>query len=341
MNLPLARFPALVLLLGVALGAPQARAETSTADRVAAEALYEEGRKLFNDARFAEACGKFEESQRLDPGVGTLLYLGSCREKGGKLASAWISFREAATAARAANQPDREKTALRLAEAVEPRLARLQIVVPPEHDLPGLQIRRDGNVVGRGLWGSAIPVDLGVHALEFSAPSRRTARLSLPIDKEGQTVTFRLPALEAEAAPVASASVAPAASSSPVAPPLAPPALATSPSPSSRPTLALVVGGVGAVGLGLGAYFGLRAIDQWNDSRPQCPADRCSRDGHDLATAAGRSGNLSTLFFSLGVVGVGAGATLWLVQPSSSSARTSPSLSVGVAGPSLVARGSW
>lgn len=245
MNLPRPRFPALVLLLCVALGATHARAETSTADRVAAEALYEEGRKLFNDARYAEACGKFEESQRIDPGVGTLLYLGSCREKGGKLASAWISFREAATAARAANQPDREKTALRLAEAVEPRLARLQIVVPPEHDLPGLQIRRDGNVVGRGLWGSAIPVDLGVHALEFSAPSRRTATLSLTIDKEGQTVTFRLPALDAEAAPAAS--VAPATSSPPVAPvsTLPDPPLAASPSPSSGRTLALVVGGVG------------------------------------------------------------------------------------------------
>lgn len=330
----------LALLFATALRSPAALAEPSTADRAAAETLYEEGRKLFNANQFPEACGKFEESQRLDPGVGTLLYLGSCYEKVGKTASAWITFREAVAAAHTAGQADREKTATQLASALEPKLSKLQLIVPREHELPGLQIRRDGTSLGRALWGSPFPIDPGNHTIEISAPSRKTATLSLVIDKTGQTTSLSIPLLDAaEPAPAASSA---AAVPSATVPPTPFSSKDPPPPPAPDRTLALVAGGVGVVGLGLGAYFGVRAIQQWNDAKPLCPADRCNQAGYDQAGSASRSGNLSTIFFTLGAVGVGTGVTLWLLQPSpSSSARRSPSLSVGAAGTSLFARGSW
>src|SRR5258708_13477040 len=64
-------------LAGVAMGCAAAsvfvaRAEAQTQhDPVAAQALYDDGRKLMEKKKYAEACAKFEESQRLDPGVGT------------------------------------------------------------------------------------------------------------------------------------------------------------------------------------------------------------------------------------------------------------------------------
>ena len=321
------------------------RAAPSTAERAAAEALYEEGRRLLNEGRPVEACPKFEESQKLDPGIGTLLYLGSCYEKVGKLASAWITFREATSAARSAGQADREKIAQGRADALEGRLARLQLIFPPEQQVQGLEIRDNGVLFGKGLWGSAIPVDPGNHRIELTAPSYRPASLSITVDREGQTVTLRLPPLE-PASTTPGASAAPPASGSAPPPPSAPPP--TPPTPPSAPlaarpdrTLPLIAGGIGVLGVGVGAFLGLRAISQWDDSREFCPADRCNQKGYDLATSASRSGNLSTLFFAVGAVGLGTGATLWLLNPTPSTASRAPAFSVGIQGASLTARGSW
>ena len=44
-------------------------------DRAAAEAAFDEGRQLATNGRYAEACLRFEASERLDPAVGSLLNL--------------------------------------------------------------------------------------------------------------------------------------------------------------------------------------------------------------------------------------------------------------------------
>ena len=49
--------------------APTAVAQPSGA---LAETLFQEGKRLLDAERYAEACVKFEQSQKLDPAVGTL-----------------------------------------------------------------------------------------------------------------------------------------------------------------------------------------------------------------------------------------------------------------------------
>jgi len=55
-----------------------ARAEPTAADKATAQALFDQGKHLAAGGNFQEACSKFEESQRLDPGIGTQFHLASC-----------------------------------------------------------------------------------------------------------------------------------------------------------------------------------------------------------------------------------------------------------------------
>jgi hypothetical protein len=92
------------------LGAWEARAEpppSSAQERAAAETLFREARELAIAGKIAEACAGFAESQRLDPHVGTLVYLATCHEQQGKTATAWVEFTEAEAQARRAGLKER------------------------------------------------------------------------------------------------------------------------------------------------------------------------------------------------------------------------------------------
>jgi hypothetical protein len=329
------------LLLALLLGGRSASAD----DKVSAEILFEEGKKLLAEDKLEAACPKFAESQRLDPGVGTLLYLAECYERSGKLASAWIHFRLAGDLASQTNQPARAKVAREHAERLVPRLIRVQIDVPAGSEVADLAISRNGTSVARPLWGSAVPVDPGPVEVIASASGRRSWKITIQGSAAG-TLIVRVPLLEVEAAPVASAPVASAAPATSAAPP--PPSSSpvarsggtTAPTPEvapSRTPWILAAGGVGLLGLGLGSYFGLKTLSTWDDAQSNCSNGLCNAEANRLSKEASSSSTLSTVFFAVGAVGLGAGVGLWLTAPSSSttSARVSPAVGPGLAGLSM------
>lgn len=299
-------------VLVLALGSGVVWAEPSPADRSTAEALFVDARKLASEGRFVEACPKFAESQRLDPGVGTLLYLAECYEKTARTASAWVTFREAADLARTNQQAAREKIALDRASALEPRLPKL--VIELSKGAAPVKVTRDGAEVSSAVFGTIVPLDPGMHTVSASAQGKKTWTTSVEL-VEGKSVTVQIPVLEASASPAASSSapvvVPPPTASSGTSPA---PILSASPESSggfTRKTGALIAGGVGVIGVGVGSYFGLRAQSLWDSSRGNCVGTRCGKDGYNDATRASNAARASSIFFLVGAAGLGVGAALW------------------------------
>jgi len=113
------------------------------------------------------------------------------------------------------------------------------------------------------------------------------------------------------------------------APPPAPPRVEIVPKPPSlhaeRPSekmptqriIALGVGAVGVVGLGLGAFFGLRASGTLSDAEALCDARFCTAEGLSLRDDAKSQANVSTVAFAASGVAVAGAAALWLLAPKS------------------------
>src|SRR6516165_6810017 len=99
----------LFLAGGLLASSPAAAQDAS--NKAAAEALFRDGRTLYDQGKFPEACAKFAESQRLDPAPGTLLNLAGCYEKNGQTASAWATFKEAMAASHVKGRTDWEDLA--------------------------------------------------------------------------------------------------------------------------------------------------------------------------------------------------------------------------------------
>ncbi|WP_437874295.1 hypothetical protein [Sorangium sp. So ce513] len=228
----LGRLLALAMFLAALVGGGR----DARADTAAAQALFDAARQLMAQGKHADACPKLEESQRLDPGIGTQFNLAVCYEQIGRTASAWSMFLEVAGAAKAAGQVEREKVARQRATALEPRLIRLTITAPG--DAPAdLQVKRDGAVVGRAQWGIPVPVDPGKHTIEATAGGKAPFTKTIELNRAGTSETVAIPPLAAEA-PAPAVAPPPATS--------APPPATSVPAPATGAALAPVAGPVPA-----------------------------------------------------------------------------------------------
>lgn len=296
-----------------------AGAWAQTHDSAAAEALFEEARGLAEAGRFAEACPKFAESQRLDPGVGTLLYLGACYERQGKTASAWAAFREARDGAVVQNRADRVKIASERIAALEPRLPRLRIDVPPAAAVPGLVVLRDEIALGSASWGAFVPIDPGTHVITARAPGRGDWQTTLSAN-EGAPLEITVPVLTADPRAASGGAASEERSSS-------------HDDGSARRVGAGIVWGLGGASLVAGATFGAVAASQWSDAKEHCRGEsaplQCDQTGLDAIDASKSAGLASTLFFTVGAAAAVGGAVLWFTAPDGKGDEPSAALVVG------------
>ena len=274
----------------------------------AAEALFLEAKKLAAQKKYAEACPKFAESNRLDRGAGTLIHLGDCYEKNKQTASAWATYKEAASAAQALGRKDWEKLASQRANALEPKLARLTINVDKAND--AVEVSRDGTSVSKASFGVPIPVDVGSHSVEATAAGHKPFKTSVTVSKDGENVEVSVPKLEAEPVAREAAPAPKPAEPAPVAP-------KTDGDGSGQRTVGFIVGGVGVAGLAVGAITGLLAMGKSSDAKASCANDGpcADRSAVDASESARTLGLVSTIGFIAGGVALAAGAALVFTAP--------------------------
>ncbi|MEY2931457.1 MAG: hypothetical protein RL033_2206, partial [Pseudomonadota bacterium] len=282
--------------------------EGDAQQKAAAEALFDEGRQLLNQGQYESACRKLEQSDAIDHGVGVLLYLGECYERSGRSASAWAIFREANSRAKAAGQADRAKIADDRARRLNATLSRLVLLVPQANRIQGFELLRNGQLIPPALYGVPFPIDAGQHELTARAPGRQIWSNIVEVKANGDFRNVQIPVLPEShvAAAAASSAVAPSATSSAYAPGFSPePGAAAPTGPPRDLTPVYLLGGVGAVAIGVGAIFGVRASDKDDEAKPFCPSDCRSVDAANANEAARTSALVANISY-----GVGAAALL-------------------------------
>lgn len=289
----------IALLLCVSL-VPQAAAETTAQQSAAAQALFDDARALMARGAHAEACPKLEESQRLDPGVGTMLNLAACYEAVGRTASAWSLFLEAAAQANRTAEHAREQVARERAKKLEGRLSKLRVIVPQDVRTVGLRVERAdaerAAVMGPAQWGAALPIDPGKHKLRASAPGKHAAELEVLVPADGATYTITLsPLRDAPEEEEQLAGEEPGFFES----------LGT------QRVVGLSLGAAGVVALGVSGAFTLMALDADEASQANCEGNACNARGLSDRQDALAHGDRATVALIAGGVLVAGGAVLF------------------------------
>jgi hypothetical protein len=262
-----------------------------------AQARFDEGMVLMRAGKAAAACPKLEESQKLDPGMGTEFRLAECYEATDRLASAWTLFSKVADEAKLAGKGDRAAVAITRAANLAPKLSMLTVVVSKEAaSVPGLVITRDDAVFPSSEWGVKEPINPGEHRFRAKAPGKFGWETVIAM-VHGATMELAIPVLGA----------------TPPAPP-APPVPKEEGAPL-RPAriAAIAAAGVGLIGVGVGSAFGLSAKSQWSKAQDEESKNRSQ--AHADQQDASRSAAASTASFIIGGAAIAAAGVLWFIPP--------------------------
>jgi tetratricopeptide (TPR) repeat protein len=268
---------------------------TASADqRSRADDAFRRGREAFKAERFAEACEAFEESQALDPQLGTQFNLAQCFEKIGKLASALAIYKELVAV-------DTNAIRIRLTndaiDALASRVPKIRVVI--EQRPPGLVVSlQDAR-------GSARPIDIDQPVLvdvgdyKVLASGKGVRDWSAPVSgSEGQTTQV---VVVLEARPDGGERVS-----------------IWHPRARGRLRAAgiFTAGGVAVLGsfaLGVSAYSYHRDAEDVCGGGSMCPTQADVDAATALRDKGQRRGTIATILFAVGAAGMGTGAVMYLL----------------------------
>jgi hypothetical protein len=322
------------IAIACVLVATSAHAQTNQA---AATAQFDQGRALMKQKSYTEACKAFETSQKLDPQMGTLFNLADCHAHLGKIATAWLEYRDLG---QRDTNAGRKKEANRRAKELDKRMPHLvlDIATPPS----GFAVTINGDDATQTI-GIESPVDLGKLAIRATAPGYAPFETTKSITVEGKTVHVAIEITRGgDAAPGSDAGSKPASANDQ--------SVTASPAPnapdesyretSHRQRNGKIVALAGGGAIAIGAVFGLRARSEWNDAQLVCPVHTCGTAdartrGDSLVDSARSNAALATGFAIAGAAVAAVGiyyAVTGTPAPTTTSLRFAPATGGAIVG---------
>jgi hypothetical protein len=242
-----------------------------------------------------------EQAQRLDPGIGTQFNIGVCKEKLGRLGSAWRDFEEVAQLARASGKSQREAAARAKLDALRSRVA---VFVVRSEEPGDVTIKVDGATLRRDSW-AFVPVDPGEHRIEATAPTKEPWSKTLTAPPEGQKLEVVVPHLTV----VQRTQIV----------------TVTQESSNKRRTLGFILGGVGVAGVAAAAVTGIMLLGAKSTADERCSpkcvdaAGNFDAEGADAVKRGQTLLPINAVAWGVAAAGLGAGAFFILTAPSSAS----------------------
>lgn len=254
------------------------------------EVLFNEGLALMAEGKFEPALERLEEAQRRDPGIGTELNIAICDEQLGRLAEAWRHYTNVVRLSHAVGKTQREETTRQRLVALEARLSRLTLTAAAP---AGLTVRVDGSVIPATEWGF-VPLDGGEHRIEAEAAARKPWSTTLSAPPPGETARVAIPELSPLEAPRV--------------------VTVTRETTNGRRTAALVLGGIGAVGVVTAVVTGVILLGDKASADESCKPVCTSQAAVDDVNEGRALLPINGISWGIAAVGLGVGAFLFLTS---------------------------
>jgi hypothetical protein len=282
------------LVVGSLVAAVCALGGAAHADR--ADQLFKKGKKLLAEKKYAEACTAFEESDRLDPGIGAKVNVARCYQEWGKLATAWRWFTEAEKMAKD-TKDDRASKIHALAEELDPSIPRLTVKIDHDADTSGVVIKLDGMPFDLSALGTERRVDPGPHQVDYTVGGATRSKM-VPIERGGSSeITIDLPK-----------------KSRGPAKPTVEPVAADGEAVRKRRFIGLGITGGGVLAMGIAGIVTLRARGDYNHAiSAHCggSTDTCDDVGLAATHSARRRANIATGITIGGLAAVAGGLVVY------------------------------
>jgi len=308
--LHLAFVPAIAGAVGVAPG------DATPVQREQAQSKFMKGRDLFTAKKWDEALAEFRGSLDIVASPNTRLFVARCLREQGKFVEAYVEFGRTEVEAKELAQQDARYTktgesAVEERKLIEPKLGFVTVTVQNPAENTVLKI--GGEEYKRAQWAEPAPVMPGTSEVIADTPGHEPVKKSVTLNAGEKTAIT----IDAGAAAV----VPPPGGGVPEKP--------KDTGGGDYRTYAYIAGGVGAAGLIAFGVFGGLAASRYSTIKDECGSRPCPESKRDLVEGGQTYQTVANISLVVGIIGVGAGVTLFVLSKPKSPSEGTTSAVVG------------
>lgn len=317
---------ALAVLAILAIAVPAAHAD----NKKKADVLFKKGKRLLDDKRYADACAAFEQSDKLDPAIGTKLNAARCYQEWGKLARAYRWYTDAEKMAKD-TKDDRAPKIRGFVEEVDVEVPRLIIKVPDNADLDAAGLAVDGKRLAKEDFGEPMMYDPGPHEITYKIDGKKQTK-TIALERGGEreiTIELPPPAEKPTGGDTAGGGDDKGddkGDDGDVVPVPDPPTPGR-----GRRIAGIALASAGVVGLGVAAYLTIDARGAYNDAiDAHCMGapNMCNDEGLAITRDARSQANVATVITLASLAAAAGGVILYVTAPKGEPVREQSALRI-------------